>query len=132
MLAFNGTVKILDFGIARAASFAEEEAKKGLIKGKVSYLSPEQIFVRPFDCRADVFALGVVFHEMLTGRRLFQSRNDLTKMRELLQRADPAAVGDRRQHPARAGPDHDARAGAGSRRTATRARPTWRPIWSAR
>jgi eukaryotic-like serine/threonine-protein kinase len=84
MLAFNGTVKILDFGIARAASFAEEEAKKGLIKGKVSYLSPEQIFVRPFDSRADVFALGVVFHEMMTGRRLFQSRNDLTKMRELL------------------------------------------------
>ena len=84
MLAFNGTVKVLDFGIARAASFAEEEAKKGLIKGKVSYLSPEQIFVRPFDSRADVFALGVVFHEMLTGRRLFQSRNDLTKMRELL------------------------------------------------
>jgi eukaryotic-like serine/threonine-protein kinase len=41
MLAFNGTVKILDFGIARAASFAEEEAKKGIIKGKVSYLSPE-------------------------------------------------------------------------------------------
>jgi serine/threonine protein kinase len=84
MLAFTGTVKILDFGIARAAEFAEEEAKKGLIKGKVSYLSPEQIFVRPFDARADVFALGVVFHEMLTGRRLFQSRNDITRMRELL------------------------------------------------
>ena len=84
MLAFTGTVKILDFGIARAAEFAEEEAKKGLIKGKVSYLSPEQIFVRPFDARADIFALGVVFHEMLTGRRLFQSKNDITKMRELL------------------------------------------------
>jgi serine/threonine-protein kinase len=84
MLAFTGTVKILDFGIARAADFAEEEAKKGLIKGKVSYLSPEQIYVRPFDARADVFALGVVFHEMLTGRRLFQSKNDITKMRELL------------------------------------------------
>jgi serine/threonine protein kinase len=84
MLAFTGTVKILDFGIARAAEFAEEEAKKGLIKGKVSYLSPEQIYVRPFDARADVFALGVVFHEMLTGRRLFQSKNDITRMRELL------------------------------------------------
>ena len=84
MLAFTGTVKILDFGIARAAEFAEEEAKKGMIKGKVSYLSPEQIYVRPFDARADVFALGVVFHEMLTGRRLFQSKNDITKMRELL------------------------------------------------
>jgi len=84
MLSFTGTVKILDFGIARAAEFAEEEARKGMIKGKVSYLSPEQIYVRPFDARADVFALGVVFHEMLTGRRLFQSRNDITKMRELL------------------------------------------------
>jgi serine/threonine-protein kinase len=84
MLSFTGTVKILDFGIARAAEFAEEEAKKGMIKGKVSYLSPEQIYVRPFDARADVFALGVVFHEMLTGRRLFQSKNDITKMRELL------------------------------------------------
>jgi serine/threonine-protein kinase len=84
MLAYTGTVKILDFGIARAASFAEEEAKKGLIKGKVSYLSPEQINVRPFDARADVFALGVVFHEMLTGRRLFQAKNDISKMRQLL------------------------------------------------
>jgi serine/threonine protein kinase len=84
MLAYNGTVKILDFGIARAASFAEEEAKKGLIKGKVSYLSPEQINVRPFDARADVFALGVVFHEMLTGRRLFQAKNDIVRMRQLL------------------------------------------------
>ncbi len=84
MLAYTGTVKILDFGIARAASFAEEEAKKGLIKGKVSYLSPEQINVRPFDARADIFALGVVFHEMLTGRRLFQAKNDIGKMRQLL------------------------------------------------
>src|SRR4029450_12251698 len=94
MLAFTGTVKILDFGIARAAEFAEEEAKKGMIKGKVSYLSPEQIYVRPFDARADVFALGVVFHEMLTGRRLFQSRNDITKMRELLAGAilPPSAI----------------------------------------
>jgi len=84
MLAYTGTVKILDFGIARAASFAEEEAKKGLIKGKVSYLSPEQIHVRPFDARADIFALGVVFHEMLTGRRLFQAKNDIGRMRQLL------------------------------------------------
>jgi serine/threonine protein kinase len=93
MLAYNGTVKILDFGIARAASFAEEEMKKGLIKGKVSYLSPEQIHVQPFDSRADVFALGVVFHEMLTGRRLFQAKNDITRMRQLLSQtvAPPSA-----------------------------------------
>jgi eukaryotic-like serine/threonine-protein kinase len=93
MLAYTGTVKILDFGIARAASFAEEEEGKGLIKGKVSYLSPEQIHVRPFDCRADVFALGVVFHEMLTGRRLFQAKNDITRMRQLLAATIPPPSG---------------------------------------
>ncbi len=89
MLAYTGTVKILDFGIARAASFAEEEARKGLIKGKVSYLSPEQIHVRPFDSRADIFATGAVFHEMLTGRRLFQAKNDIGRMRQLLAQPVP-------------------------------------------
>ena len=87
MLAYNGTVKVLDFGIARAASFAEEEAKKGLIKGKVAYLAPEQVNMRPIDHRIDIFALGVVMHEMMTGRRLFQAKNDVSKMRQLL--ADP-------------------------------------------
>jgi serine/threonine-protein kinase len=89
MLAFNGTAKILDFGIARAASFAEEEAKKGLIKGKVAYLSPEQVNLQPFDHRIDIFALGIVMHEMLTGARLFQAKNDIAKMRELLSKPIP-------------------------------------------
>jgi serine/threonine protein kinase len=89
MMAFNGTVKILDFGIARAASFAEEESKKGLIKGKVAYLSPEQVNLQPFDHRIDIFALGVVMHEMMTGVRLFQAKNDVTKMRQMLGQPIP-------------------------------------------
>jgi serine/threonine-protein kinase len=89
MLAFNGTVKILDFGIARAASFAEEEAKKGLIKGKVAYLAPEQVNLHPFDHRIDIFALGIVMHEMMTGQRLFQAKNDIAKMRQLLSQPIP-------------------------------------------
>jgi serine/threonine-protein kinase len=89
MLAFNGTVKILDFGIARAASFAEEEAKKGLIKGKVAYLAPEQVNLQPFDHRIDIFALGIVMHEMMTGARLFQAKNDINKMRQLLSQPIP-------------------------------------------
>src|SRR4029077_4191538 len=84
MLAYNGTVKILDFGIARAASFAEEEAKKGLIKGKVAYLAPEQVRLQPFDHRIDIFALGIVMHELMSRARLFQAKNDINKMRELL------------------------------------------------
>jgi serine/threonine protein kinase len=89
MLAYNGTVKVLDFGIARAKSFAEEEAKKGLIKGKVAYLAPEQVNMRPFDHRIDIFALGVVMHEMMTGVRLFQAKNDIVKMRQLLAQPIP-------------------------------------------
>jgi serine/threonine protein kinase len=89
MLAYNGTVKVLDFGIARAKSFADEEAKKGLIKGKVAYLAPEQVNMQPFDHRIDLFALGVVMHEMMTGARLFQAKNDLVKMRQLLAQPIP-------------------------------------------
>ncbi len=89
MLAYNGTVKVLDFGIARAASFAEEEAKKGLIKGKVAYLAPEQVNMQPFDHRIDIFALGICMHEMMTGVRLFQAKNDIGKMRQLLAQPIP-------------------------------------------
>jgi serine/threonine protein kinase len=89
MLAYNGTVKLLDFGIARAASFAEDERKKGSIRGKVSYLAPEQVNMRPIDHRADIFALGTVMHEMLTGVRLFQAKNDVGRMRQLLAQPIP-------------------------------------------
>jgi eukaryotic-like serine/threonine-protein kinase len=94
MMAFNGTVKILDFGIARAKSFAEEESKQGLIKGKVAYLSPEQVNMQPFDHRIDIFALGAVMHEMMTGVRLFQAKNDVGKMRQMLAQPiqPPSAV----------------------------------------
>ena len=110
MLAYTGTVKILDFGIARAASFAEEEAKKGLIKGKVSYLSPSRS-VRPAVRRP--------------GRRVRAGRGvprDADRAAPLpgqeRHRQDAAAagcthrttVGDERDHPARARPDRDARA----------------------
>jgi eukaryotic-like serine/threonine-protein kinase len=89
MLAYNGTVKILDFGIARAASFAEEESKSKLIKGKIAYLAPEQVKLDPFDARADIFALGAVMHEMLTGTRLFQAKNDILRMKQLLAQPIP-------------------------------------------
>jgi serine/threonine-protein kinase len=89
MLAFNGTAKVVDFGIARAAYFAEAESRSGVIKGKVSYLAPEQINRQPMDGRVDVFATGVVLHEMLTGAKLFQASNELGKMRALLAQPTP-------------------------------------------
>jgi eukaryotic-like serine/threonine-protein kinase len=72
MLAFHGGVTILDFGIARMADeLRHTHTQVGGVKGKASYMSPEQLRNEEVDRRSDIFSVGVVLHEMLTGRRLF-------------------------------------------------------------
>src|SRR4051812_17841684 len=70
MLSKNGEVKVVDFGLAKAASQIEI-TDEGVVKGKFSYLSPEAALGKEVDARTDVFALGIITWEMLTGRRLF-------------------------------------------------------------
>src|SRR5512138_2286598 len=65
LVSFEGSVKIADFGIASANLFREEP---GILKGKTSYMSPEQARGEKVDRRTDIYSLGVVFHELLTGR----------------------------------------------------------------
>src|SRR3984957_3702393 len=67
LLSFEGGVKIADFGIASAKLFVEEQ---GVIKGKFGYMSPEQARGEKVDRRSDLYALGVIFWETLTGRPL--------------------------------------------------------------
>ncbi len=67
LLSFEGAVKIADFGIATANLFREEP---GVLKGKTAYMSPEQARGEKVDRRTDIYSLGVVFHELLTGRPL--------------------------------------------------------------
>ncbi len=67
LLSFEGAVKVADFGIASANLFREEP---GVLKGKTAYMSPEQARGEKVDRRTDIYSLGVVFHEMLTGRPL--------------------------------------------------------------
>ncbi|MBE7453389.1 MAG: serine/threonine protein kinase [Kofleriaceae bacterium] len=69
VVTFEGVVKVVDFGIAKAEE-RETATRSGTIKGKFAYMSPEQCQARDIDRRTDVFALGVVLHELLTGRRL--------------------------------------------------------------
>lgn len=76
LVSFEGAVKVIDFGIAKAVTNSEF-TKAGVIKGKPSYLSPEQIVGDELDGRSDIFALGIVFWEILTGRKLFSAENDL-------------------------------------------------------
>ncbi|HEX7598771.1 MAG TPA: serine/threonine-protein kinase [Polyangia bacterium] len=78
MLSFEGAVKILDFGIAKALGGEKDESTKtGTLKGKFAYMAPEQTVSNEIDRRIDIFATGIVLHEILTGRRLFKGENDL-------------------------------------------------------
>jgi serine/threonine-protein kinase len=83
LCAFNGAVKLTDFGIAKAASNTRL-TRTGVIKGKAAYLSPEQVTPRDLDGRSDLFALGAVLHEMLTGKRLFDADNDAAMIDRVL------------------------------------------------
>ena len=74
MLDFHGVVKILDFGIARVAEgLRDSRTQVGMMKGKIAYMSPEQLQLGDIDRRSDVFAVGIILHEMLTGRPPFQA-----------------------------------------------------------
>ena len=86
MLDFHGTVKILDFGIARVSHLVRDtRTQVGMMKGKVAYMSPEQIQLAEIDHRSDIFAVGILLHELLTGRRLFRSTTDYTSSRMVLE-----------------------------------------------
>ncbi|MES1204835.1 MAG: serine/threonine-protein kinase [Pseudomonadota bacterium] len=76
MLSTEGAVKLLDFGIAKALGDTPEETKSGTLKGKYAYMAPEQTESDDVDHRIDIFAAGIVMHEVLTGRRLFKGQND--------------------------------------------------------
>jgi hypothetical protein len=72
----SGAVKVTDFGIAKAA-FAGDITTTGKLLGTARYLAPEQVADQPVDHRADLYAVGVVLYEVLTGRPPFQAETDL-------------------------------------------------------
>jgi eukaryotic-like serine/threonine-protein kinase len=76
LITFDGAVKVVDFGIAKATDQATV-TKSGVLKGKYSYMSPEQAAGKRLDARSDIFALGVVLYELLTGTRLFKRHNEI-------------------------------------------------------
>jgi serine/threonine-protein kinase len=83
-VTFDGCVKLLDFGIAKAATIVEH-SRSGEIKGKLSYMSPEQCAGRPLDHRSDLFSLGVVLYEWLTGFKLFTGESDVAILRSIAE-----------------------------------------------
>jgi eukaryotic-like serine/threonine-protein kinase len=85
LLGFDGTVRLIDFGIAQAAFRAGPH--RAVLRGKFGYMSPEMVRGVPVDRRSDVFALGIVLHELLTGERLFTGPSALAVM-ERVRAAD--------------------------------------------
>lgn len=83
MLAYEGSIKIIDFGVAKISEEGRNNTRAGVLKGKFSYMSPEQVRGKRLDCRADVFALGVVMWELLAGQRLFLDEDDLATLEKV-------------------------------------------------
>ena len=99
MIARDGRVKVLDFGLAkelRSVGPNEEtvtslgETEVGIVLGTPAYMSPEQISGSMVDQRTDIFSLGVIFYEMLTGRRPFQGKSRMDLSASILRDAPPA------------------------------------------
>lgn len=85
MVSLDGMVKVLDFGIAKATEQARDIATQaGVLKGKISYMSPEYLVGEQIDARHDIFALGVVCYEMLTGQKPFRARGELQMMQAII------------------------------------------------
>jgi len=84
-VTYEGAGKVLDFGIA----LAETVGGRGPVKGKLPYVAPEQARGQPVDPRSDIFALGVVLHEMITLRPLFRGQNEIDTVRRVLEQPVP-------------------------------------------
>ena len=87
-VTYDGQVKVVDFGIAKAVD-SSLETRTGEIKGKVAYMPPEQAMMKKVDRRADVFAVGVMLWEALAHRRIWQGMNEMAIMHALVTGAIP-------------------------------------------
>jgi serine/threonine protein kinase len=82
LISYEGEVKIIDFGIAKAAN-RSQKTQAGILKGKFGYMSPEQVRGMPIDRRSDIFAVGVILYEMLTGEKLFVGESDFSTLEKV-------------------------------------------------
>jgi len=86
LLSYDGDLKVIDFGIAKAAN-RMVRTQTGILKGKFAYMAPEQAKGEPTDHRADVFAIGVILYELITGERAFKAATDFALL-EKVRRVD--------------------------------------------
>src|SRR5687767_9558280 len=82
LVSFEGEIKIIDFGIAKAAGKVGK-TQAGILKGKFGYMSPEQVRGLPIDRRSDIFSAGIVLYELLTNERLFVGESDFSTLEKV-------------------------------------------------
>jgi eukaryotic-like serine/threonine-protein kinase len=90
LVSYDGVVKLVDFGIAKAA-FAAGRTRPGVVKGKYAYMSPEQVGGEPLTAASDQFSLGITLYELLAGHRPFDGEGPHDTM-ERIRRADPPSI----------------------------------------
>ncbi|HXU71934.1 MAG TPA: protein kinase [Polyangia bacterium] len=89
VVSFDGSVKVVDFGIAKAAT-REVETLAGTLKGKIGYMSPEQCKGANVDRRSDIFAIGIILFELTTGKRLYHERSDFDTLKKIIEGPVPS------------------------------------------
>ena len=82
LVSYSGEVKVIDFGLAKAVNRSSQTAA-GIVKGKIAYLSPEQVSGKPLDRRADLFSLGTTLWEVSLNRRLFKGETKLETIHKI-------------------------------------------------
>jgi len=90
MISWDGNIKLLDFGIAKTSA-KESQTDAGVLKGKYSYLSPEQARGQRIDPRADIFSLGICLYEALTGKPLYHRETVLNTLTAITDEPVPSA-----------------------------------------
>ena len=83
LVSYDGAVKLVDFGVAKATT-STVKTRTGTLKGKISYMSPEQAKGAPVDRRSDIFSLGIMLWEMVTMQRLYKADNDLATIQMII------------------------------------------------
>jgi eukaryotic-like serine/threonine-protein kinase len=90
LIGLDGLARLTDFGIARATSRVGKTTRSGQFKGKLTYSAPEQVLGHPMDRRTDIYAMGIVLWEVLTGERLFDADSEAEVWQKLLERPIPS------------------------------------------
>ncbi|MBI5532028.1 MAG: protein kinase [Deltaproteobacteria bacterium] len=90
LISYDGLVKLVDFGVAKAAGVSSAETAAGHIKGKLAYMAPEQVTGERVDRRTDIFACGIVLYQITTGKHPFRGAHDAETINNALSRDVPS------------------------------------------